>query len=85
MAAGKRSTRAISRAVAASGLMAMDSPSSLRMNRSCRLYSGFRIRAMVCCTPSFLATRQVRMLISSLEVVAISSSVCSTSASFCTS
>ena len=85
MAVGNRSTRAISRAVAASGLMAMDSPSSLRINRSWRPYSGLRIRAMVCCTPIFFATRHVRILISSLEVVAISRSACSTSASFCTS
>ena len=85
MAVGKRRTRATSLAVAASGLMAMERPSSLRMNRSWRPYSGLRTRAMVCRTPSFFATRQVRILISSLEVVAISRSVCSTSASFCTS
>ena len=47
MAAGKRSTRAISRAAAFSGLMAMESPSSSRIKRSCFSYSGFRIRAMV--------------------------------------
>ena len=85
MAAGKRSTRAISWAVAFSGFTAMERPSSLRMKRSCLPYSGLRTRAMVCWTPSFFATRQVRMLISSLEVVAIRRLACSTSASFCTS
>ena len=85
MAAGNRSTRAISRAAAFSGLMDMDNPRSSRMKRSWVSYSGLRIRAMVCCTPSFLATRQARMLISSLEVVAISRWALSTSASFCTS
>ena len=67
MALGKRSTRAISRAVAFSGLMTMDRPSSARMKRSWRSYSGLRMRAMVWRVPIFLATRQARMLISSLD------------------
>ncbi len=85
MAAGNRSTRAISWAAAFSGLMDMVRPSSPRMNRSCASYSGLRMRAMVWATPSFFATRQARMSISSLEVVAIRKSALPTSASFCTS
>ena len=85
MALGKRSTRAISRAVAFSGLTTIDRPSSSRIKCSCFSYSGLRIRAMVCWVPSFLATRQARMLISSLDVVAISRSAPSSNASFCTS
>ena len=85
MAAGNRSTRAISRAAAFSGLMAMERPSSSRMKRSCVSYSGLRIRAMVCRTPSFFATRHAKIFSSSLETVAISRSARPTSASFCTS
>ena len=85
MAAGNRSTRAISWAAAFSGLMDMVRPSSPRMKRSCVSYSGLRMRAMVWATPSFFATRQARILISSLEVVAISRSALPTSASFWTS
>ena len=65
--------------------MDMVMPNSPRMKRSCVSYSGLRILAMVWATPSFFATRQARMLISSLEVVAISKSALFTSASFCTS
>ena len=85
MAAGKRRIREISRAATFSGLIAMDSPSSPRMKRNCFSYSGFRIRAIVWGTPSFFATRQARILISSLVAVAISKSAFSAPASVCIS
>ena len=85
MALGKRSTRAISRAVAFSGLTTIDRPSSSRMKWSCFSYSGLRIRAIVCGVPSFFATKQARIFVSSLDVVAISRSAPSSNASFWTS
>ena len=74
-AVGNLRTRAISWAVAFSGFMDMDRPRSSRMKRSCFSYLGSRTLAMVWDAPSFLASRQISMLISSAPVVAMTRSV----------
>ena len=71
---GKRRRRDISAAVSYSGLTVIEMPKSPVIMFDCAEYSGFLTRAIVCFTPIFFATRQLRMLSSSIDVVAISSS-----------
>ena len=69
-------------AASSSGLMDMDSPSCCRTKlRLLSLYSGLRMRAMVCFAPIFLARKQLSIFSSSDLVDATNSSACSTCAS----
>lgn len=77
-----RSDRRISRAATSSGLISSESPSSSLTMFSEPTYSGERMRAIVCRAPSLRASRQLIILISSLDVAAITTSACWAPASF---
>ena len=81
---GNCSRPKISRAATFSGLTAMLRPSSSRSRYCASVYSGFRMRAMVCLQPSLRATMQHRRLVSSALVAAIIRSLSSTPASLWT-
>ena len=81
IAAGNWIIRSISCAASYSGLTAIESPNSRRMNEICSAYSGLRTRAIVCFVPSLRATRQHMMLSSSCAVTAISRSALAAPAS----
>ena len=77
----KRIARKISRAAACSGLILILNPNSSLIKRTVLLYSGLRIRAIVCLAPNFFANKQQMILTSSVDVAAINKSEDETRAS----
>ena len=78
-AAGSFSRSDNSCAASSSGLMDMDKSSCCRTKlKLLSLYSGLRIRAMVCLAPIFLAKKQLSIFSSSDLVDTTNNSACST-------
>ena len=77
----KRIARKTSRAAACSGLILILNPNSSLIKRTVLLYSGLRIRAMVCLAPNFFANKQQIIFTSSVDVAAINKSLEGTRAS----